>query len=389
VSSIKSDRILGVSVAQHRPKLTGYRSSSRSSLENTSFAAGKEVVFAEGGYRHGRKPNPSFRLVLNPVKGSVQGDLGLKYALRRSDVVNPHFDLTTLRVFTAVATLGSISRAASSEHIAVSAVSKRISDLEATLGAPLLQRSPRGVEPTAAGSALLHHAITILRSVQQLEFELGEYKRGIKGHIRIMVNKSSIVEGLPDDLGRFAEQHPDIKMDLREENSAAIVRAVLDGSADLGVFTAGLEVPAGIDTYLYRKDRLALIVPEGHPLAAQAQARLIDAIEHDFVGLDIESAWNSLLTEKAAELGRPLRLRFRVASFDAVCQMIRAKLGITLAPPAVLRAFTSAAGLLAVHFDESWAERELRICVRSSGNLPGSARLLLRHLIERLDGETG
>lgn len=96
-------------------------------------------------------------------------------------MANPHFDLTTLRVFAAVATLGSISRAASSEHIAVSAVSKRISDLEATLGAPLLQRSPRGVEPTAAGSALLHHAIAILQSVQQLEFELRRIQAGNQG----------------------------------------------------------------------------------------------------------------------------------------------------------------------------------------------------------------
>ena len=105
---------------------------------------------------------------------------------------NPRFDLMTLRVFAAVAELQSISKAARREHIAVSAVSKRVSDLEEVVGAKLLHRLPRGVEPTPAGSALLHHATIILRSLEQLEGDLSECARGVKGHVRMMVNEGVV-----------------------------------------------------------------------------------------------------------------------------------------------------------------------------------------------------
>jgi DNA-binding transcriptional LysR family regulator len=83
-----------------------------------------------------------------------------------------------------------------------------------------------------------------------------------------------------------------------------------------------------------------------------------EAMEYHIVGLDVRSAWNALLTEKAALLVRPLRIRCRLASIDAVLRMIQAKLGISLAPRAMLGAFTSGAGLLAADLDEDWAERE-------------------------------
>lgn len=301
---------------------------------------------------------------------------------------NPRLDLTSLRVFAAVAQLRNISKAARRENMAVSAVSKRISDLEEILGAKLFDRLHRGVEPTSAGSTLLHHATAIMHSLDQLESDLAEYATGIKGHVRMMVNESSLVEELPEDLSAFVQNHPDIKIDLREGNSAAIVQAVADGLVELGVFTAGVQLPRGLCVHPYRTDRLALIVPMDHPLARRSKTRLADVLDYDFVGLDVGSAWNDLLSKVTAQLDRPLRLRFRVDSFDAVCRMVRARLGISLVPPAVLGAFTSAAGLIAVPLDETWTERQLMICVRDRGALPASARLMVEHLTGETSGHT-
>ena len=74
-------------------------------------------------------------------------------------------DLTSLQLFVAVCELGSIGRAAEREFIAASAISKRLSDLEATLGTPLLYRHARGVDLTPAGESLLHHARSVLFSL--------------------------------------------------------------------------------------------------------------------------------------------------------------------------------------------------------------------------------
>jgi DNA-binding transcriptional LysR family regulator len=169
-------------------------------------------------------------------------------------------DLHTLRLFARTVELKNIAQAAAAEHIAASALSKRISDLEETLGTALLYRQRRGVEPTPAGLALLHHAHQILTSVDALELDLAEFAQGVRGHVRMLANISSIVQFLPADLSAFAKLHPDIKVDLSEAGTPAILKAVADGRADLGVIIGGL-VDHGLATAPYREDRMVLVRP--------------------------------------------------------------------------------------------------------------------------------
>ena len=105
-------------------------------------------------------------------------------------------DLVSLRLFVAVCEESSIARAAEREFIAPSAVSKRINDLESLVGSALLQRHKWGVRATPAGEALLHHARNVLRSLEKMQGDLSEYTSGVRGHIRIFANVSSIVETL-------------------------------------------------------------------------------------------------------------------------------------------------------------------------------------------------
>lgn len=169
-------------------------------------------------------------------------------------------DLTSLQLFVAVCELGSIGRAAEREFIAASAISKRLSDLEATLGTALLYRHARGVDLTPAGESLLHHARAMLYSLEKMQGELSEYADGVRGHVRVHANISAIVQFLPEDLGAFARAHEAIKIDLEEHLSSEVVRAVQEGAADLGI----CHVPADADalqTLPYRSDRLALVLP--------------------------------------------------------------------------------------------------------------------------------
>ena len=88
--------------------------------------------------------------------------------------LNRRIDLTSLQLFVAVCELGSIGKAAEREFIAASALSKRLSDLEAVLETTLLMRHSRGVDLTPAGESLLHHARSVLFSLVQMQAELGE-----------------------------------------------------------------------------------------------------------------------------------------------------------------------------------------------------------------------
>ena len=135
-------------------------------------------------------------------------------------------DLTSLQLFVAVCELGSIGRAAEREFIAASAISKRLSDLEAALHTPLLYRHTRGVDLTPAGESLLHHARTVLYSLEKMQGELSEYADGVRGHVRVHANISAIVQYLPEDLGVFTREHDAIKIDLEEHLSSEVLRAV-------------------------------------------------------------------------------------------------------------------------------------------------------------------
>ncbi len=116
-------------------------------------------------------------------------------------------DLTTLQLFIAICEEGNLTRASQREAIAPSAVSKRLHDLEETLGVTLFQRQPNGMALTPAGESLLHHARLTLLNIEKISVELAEHATGVRGHIRILANLSAIVEFLPDDLPGFF-RHP-------------------------------------------------------------------------------------------------------------------------------------------------------------------------------------
>src|SRR6202035_3914366 len=117
------------------------------------------------------------------------------------------FDLLSLKLFVAVCESKSISRAAAREHIAASAVSKRISDLEELVKAPLFHRTTKGLEPTASAQALLRHARVVMRDLQRMESELAEHATGLCGRVRIHASVSTILQHLPRDLAKLP-RHP-------------------------------------------------------------------------------------------------------------------------------------------------------------------------------------
>ena len=91
--------------------------------------------------------------------------------------MNIRIDILTLQLFVAIVEEQSIAKAAEKKHIAVSAVSRRISDMEEMLKVDLLYRHSKGIEPTSAGFALLDHARTILGNLSQLQTDLVGYRR--------------------------------------------------------------------------------------------------------------------------------------------------------------------------------------------------------------------
>ncbi len=293
-------------------------------------------------------------------------------------------DLTSLQLFVAVCERGSIGKAAEQEFMAPSAVSKRLSDLESAVGTRLLYRHARGASPTPAGQSLLHHARSVLFSLDKMQGELSEYADGVRGHVRMHANISAIVQFLPEDLGSFTRLHDQVKIDLEEHLSSEVVRAVQEGAADLGICHTGVSGPLpDLQTRPYRQDQLVLIVPQAHPLAGEEQLAFADSLDWDHVGLHANSSIYQAMHQAATTAGRGIRLRIRVTGLDAMCRMIHNGLGVGLMPRRAFELMHGVGELTCVALTDDWATRQIDLVARDFSTLPVTARLLVAHLGEQ------
>jgi DNA-binding transcriptional LysR family regulator len=290
-----------------------------------------------------------------------------------------HFDLVDLGLFRHVVEAGSITHGAERAHLALAAASTRIRHMEESLGAALLVRGRQGVTPTPAGRTLLQHARVILAETQRLREDLGAYAGGLAGQVRLLSNTNALTEFLPEALGAFLAANPQVSIDLEERLSDEIVALIAEGIGDIGI-VAGTVDTGRLETYPFRSDRFVLVVAGSHPLAACAAIDFADVLDHDFVGLDRASALQRFLAGKAGRIGRPLKLRVQLRSFDAVCRMVECNVGLGIVPETTARRAAQTMAIAQVALRDEWAARNLTICLRALAELPPYARQLVEHL---------
>lgn len=291
------------------------------------------------------------------------------------------FDLTDLRLFLHVTEAASITHGAERANLALASASERIRGMEETLGAPLLERGRRGVRPTAAGRALADHARLVLAQIERMRGDLGQYARGLKGHVHLMSNTAALTEVLPDALASYLSKHPHVDIDLEERPSQDIVQAVARGLADAGIVADTADL-GDLERFPFANDRLVVITPRDHPLAKRRQMAFREALDQDFVGLSRGSALHEHIAQYAARAGRLPRLRVRLPTFDAVARMVENGVGIAILPERAARRCRRSMALHIVRLTDPWTLRRLTICVRGLDALPVHARRLVQHLRE-------
>ncbi len=289
------------------------------------------------------------------------------------------FDLTDLSLFRHIVEAGSITHGAARANLALAAASTRIRKMELGFGAELLVRGRLGVTPTQAGRTLLQHARTILAQSERLQEDLSPYARGLAGQVRVLSNTNALTEFLPETLSSFLTAYPDISVDLEERLSDEIVGLIADGTGDIGI-VAGTVDHGGLHTFPFRSDRFVLVVARDHPLAGRARIGFAEVLDYDMVGLDRASAIQRFLADKASRIGRALRLRVQLRSFDAICRLVECNVGVGVVPETTVQRTARNMAIKAVQLADPWAQREMTICVRDIETMPPYARQLVDHL---------
>lgn len=292
-------------------------------------------------------------------------------------------DLFSLNLFADIVETRSIGGGARRHHIAVSAASKRMTDLEERFGTPLLMRHARGVQATEAGEALHRRIRQTLDDLQQIAVEMSEFAQGGRGKVHLLANSTAIIHCLPGDMAEFTRMHPGIGVNLEERSTNDTLEAVAKGAADVGIVAPVTSYPAGLHYWPYQAVPCVVVVPPDHALARSGGVTFRDTLAFEYIGLVAGGGWDRLLSTAAAAAGLPLKVRIRVDGFEAACRMVQAGLGISFVPERTAQLHARAAGLKIVPIDDPWATVRLSICCRELKSLPVAGRLMVRHLSER------
>ncbi len=234
-----------------------------------------------------------------------------------------------LRLFLEVARLGSFSQAAEALAISQPAVSAQIARLERGYGQPLIERLPRGLRLTEAGTLVQEYAERIFGLADEMEAVLDDL-RGIRRG-RLTVGASSTIGEyvLPPLLGRFKALYPGVALAVRVANTERVLREVHDRQLDLG-FVGGLPDDPEIEAIPFDEDEIVPLAAPEHPLASLGRIALHDLAAVGLVAREAGSATRATAEATLRAAGLEPRLAMELGSNEAVKRAVRAGLGIGL-----------------------------------------------------------
>lgn len=290
-------------------------------------------------------------------------------------------DLVSLRLFLATANEGSLGRAAQRESISLSAISRRISDLESRTAVTLFERHDRGMILTAAGEALAGHVRVLFDRLDEMVDDLHKFQKEAKGHVRIC-HISAAASMLPKVIASFLAKHGHIDVQVDETTTFETSHAIRCGRADLGLVSSGHAFLEDLFVMPWREDELVLILPPDHPLSAKKALQFEDVLGEPLIGWRRDETTLSQYERYADSVGVSLKIRAHAGSFESIRQMVAEGLGCALVPANAARPYAGELGIEVRSLSEAWARRWLMICVRDPNHLSASATLVVEHLLD-------
>ena len=294
---------------------------------------------------------------------------------------------TSLRYFMTVVRCGSIRAASEELNIAQSAVSRRLQSLEWEVGAPLLERRPRGVVPTEAGDLLYAHALAMSFSGDRLRSELDELRGLKRGKVRVAAMEAMVPAVLSRSIHAFRERYPAVSFVVDVQTSDIVVERMACGDADIGLTYDGILRPEIEVRHTSPAALLAAMAP-GHPLARRASLHVADLVRWPLAIGPARSGSRVFFERACAEAGLAVAPALETNSVELAHRFALAGNGVTLQLRHYAAEMVRGGQLVAVPFAADVFPSKMSVITLKGRKLPLAAERFVATLREALDDPT-
>ena len=240
-------------------------------------------------------------------------------------------DLRHLQTFQAVVEHGSFLRAAEALLYAQSTITLHIQQLESDLGVPLFARQGKKAQLTEAGRLLSAEAAHILGRVEALRRTMRELAEGEAGYVRLGAIEPAASLRLPALLVPFCADRPRLRLALEVGGTRAIGQRVAAGDLDVGIASPP-PASLGLAFEPLFVERMALLAPEGHPLAQAETIGVHDLRGHRLLLTEQSCAYRQAIERTLMECGADAYSRIEIGSMGALTCAVQQGLGIAIVP---------------------------------------------------------
>lgn len=279
------------------------------------------------------------------------------------------FNNVTLRVFLATARLGSIGAAARSEHIAASAVSRRISDLEYELDTALIHRTPTGVSLTPAGKEFSSHCEELLSKYSDIRTDLKRFASGQAGELRIASIPKAIDGSLPFIIAQFIEKYPEVHVTIQEIYSKQGMQVLREDLADMA-FVYDSVNHKGFDTLPFKLDPVWIVGNKSHPLfkryGEKESVAYKDTLRYEHISYHDGGVLDDLIADARRKAGKKLKSSIKLSRVRSLLKCAEAGLGLGIIGERELEPYWDNENLKFLPLSDNWAVRQL-VCVYPKG----------------------
>lgn len=290
-------------------------------------------------------------------------------------------ELRQLQYFVKVARKQHVTQAAEELHVAQSAVSRQIHQLEEELGVQLFVQKGRNLQLTSVGKLFLSRVEGIITDLERAVNEIHEYLDPECGEIRVGFPHSLGIYLLPTVVAHFRKDYPNVKFRLRQGTFNSLIRDVVKGEIDLAFISPFPDKHEHVTGELLLNEELFAIIPKGHVLAEYQSIRLEQLKDEYFVMFSEEYSLRSIVIDACAKAGFKPQVGFEGEETDTIRGLVAAGMGVSLLPEMALTEISELQPVK-IRVTEPQVTRSIGLVHRKGEKLPLVAEVFRQFLLE-------